>query len=211
MRTLVSSAKKQPLFTVSLPLGRYSYINLGQIDHSRYAGELIHTETFPRARGVWAVTAFAVSVGSSRGHQPAVSFDTSEKISMFDTGSSGMVLPEPVVRAYMSQVPGGASSPDPVNDEIHVRCDAKLPDLHLHLHPASGSRSGSGSGRSGIATVPGAMLLGDRVLLDPRHCCLRMQSAGHSDYQLFGLPLFNSHFVVFDFHAGISLALHAAK
>ncbi|KAI9831709.1 MAG: hypothetical protein M1826_003040 [Phylliscum demangeonii] len=193
MRTLVSSEEKQPLFTVSLPLGRYSHINIGQIDHSRYTGQLVQTVTHPEAWGAWAVKAFAVSVGEG---EPV---DTSEKFSAFDTGTSGMILAEAVVRAYKGQVPG--VSQETGEDQIQVPCDAKLPDLHLHLHSASG--------RSGVVTIPGAILLGDRIPLDPQNCWLRMHSAGPTKYQFFGLPVFNSHFFVFDFRAGISCAPHA--
>ncbi|PHH78807.1 hypothetical protein CDD82_2834 [Ophiocordyceps australis] len=109
---------QEPLFTTSLKAGQDGSYTFGFIDKSQYEGEIAYTPLV-KARGIWEF----ITNGWAIGNEP-MSFDSIDAIA--DTGTSLLYLPDNIVKAYWSRVPGAQKLQDAM--WVHP-CNAKLPDF----------------------------------------------------------------------------------
>ena len=178
----------QPVFTADLKHATTGTYEFGTIDASRFTGNIAYTPIDPNS-GFWQFPSSTFSVGTgpeqtNQENSPAIA----------DTGTSLLLVDDPVINGYYSQVHG--ASYDQAQGGVTFPCNAALPDLHLALGPDY------------KATLSGSLM--NFAQVSPTKCFGSMQSNQGQQIQILGAILFKSQFVVFNNGDGtIGFAPHA--
>ena len=133
--TNVKGTLAAPLFTVDLKKGRPGTYDFGFVDASKHTGSITYVPV-NSGKGFWEFTSNGYSVGSG-------AFTSTSIDSIMDTGTTLLLLPNTVVSAYYSRVPG--SRYDSSQGGYTFPCSTTLPSFTL----------GFGSYR---AVVPGSFI-----------------------------------------------------
>lgn len=171
----IRSRLKEPVFTADLRKqqpGRYTF---GYVDSKAYRGELGYAEVSPPGSIWWQFGVGGFQVGTER----RTPYNWS---AIADTGTSLLLVPRPVVKAYYEGVKG--SGYDEGWAAVVFPCESDLPDWSFFL---PGGHRG---------TVPGRYMAYSRV--NGTHCFGGMQSSEGIGFSVFGDVLLKAQFVVFD-------------
>ncbi|MCJ1287746.1 hypothetical protein MMC26_007098 [Xylographa opegraphella] len=178
-----------PVFTANLKHNATGFYEFGKIDTTQYTGSINYTP-IDTSTGFWQFSSNRFSVGNGQVQQ-----NTEGNPAIADTGTSLLLVDDPVIQGYYSHVEGAQF--DENQGGITFPCDAALPDLHLALGP------------SYMATLSGDLMrfatVGNNV------CFGSMQWNQGGNVQILGDIMFKSQFVVFNNgDATIGFAPHAA-
>ena len=117
-----------PLFAIALKHQAPGTLDIGFIDSSKYQGALTYIDTIKYANGqqiYWEFTTDTYSIG-----------DTPTTVAPFnaiiDTGTTLMYVPQPIVTALYSQIPGSAW--DVTWGAYVFPCAAAIPDLSIYVN-----------------------------------------------------------------------------
>lgn len=179
-----------PLFSANLNKAEPGNYNFGFIDPTEFVGPISFVEVDP-SRGFWEfeVSGFTLPASNITG------FEANNKTGVFqamphaaiaDTGTTLLMLPQPIVDAYYTQIAKARS--DNYYGGYVFPCNAELPDLILHI----------GSYK--------ARLTGDLIKYAPadtddfasaKWCYGGLQSAQGFPFAIYGDIFFKAQFVVF--------------
>lgn len=176
--TFFDTAKSKlpsPLFTVDLKYNAPGKYNFGYIDQTAYTGTIAYASVNP-SQGFWEFNAKGYAVGSA-----ALSTTVIDGIA--DTGTTLLLLPATIVRAYYAQVSGAQNS----NSEggYIFPCSATLPSFSF----------GVGSSRF---TIPGKFINYAPLTEGSSTCFGGIQSSAGIGINIFGDIALKAGFVVFD-------------
>lgn len=166
-----------PLFAADLRHGAPGTYDFGFVDHAKYTGAVMYTPVRPGGY-YWEMTAAGYQVGTDAPFAP-LAFDV-----IADTGTTLLLLPDAIVKAYYGQVPGSYFDEDDWG-AVLFPCGADLPDFYFGL--ANGYR-----GR-----VPGRYI--NYGTTDGRNCYGGLQSSTGIGLNIMGAVLLKAQFVVFDY------------
>ncbi|PGG98732.1 hypothetical protein GX51_06662 [Blastomyces parvus] len=177
----VKDTLPEPLFAVSLKKNKPGTFDFGFVDDDKYNGNITYTPVHDG--GFWSISTTGYAVGNS-------TRNTSTPIKGFlDTGTTMMLLPEPIINDYYSQVPGSTKITGLENAFLNgwiFPCNATIPPFSLIIE------------NNYRATIPP-----EHIILSPFYgggdtpmCFGSMQAAIHE--VVFGDILFKSQYVVFD-------------
>ncbi|KAK4207686.1 endothiapepsin [Rhypophila decipiens] len=102
-----------------------------------------------------------------------------------DTGTTLLLVPSQIVRAYYARVTGSVY--DPFWAGMIFPCEAELPDFSFYIGPGGSTYRG---------VVPGRYM--NYVSFNGSHCYGGIQSSDAIGFAVFGVLLIKSQFVVFD-------------
>jgi hypothetical protein len=163
----------QPLFTVNLKKQEAGNYNFGYINASEYTGEIAYTP-LDAARGFWGFNTSGFQVGNT-------DFKAEPWFAIADTGTSLLLMPDDIVAAYWSAVPGATF--DSSQGGITFPCTATLPDFTFGIGEYRG-------------VVPGPFMLYANINTDL--CFGGIQSSTGIGFSIFGDVVLKAQFVVFD-------------
>lgn len=134
----ISSSLAEPVLTANLRKAAPGAYEFGRIDSTQYTGAL---EWIPvnAASGFWQFPSNTFSVGDGPVQQ-----NTDGNPAIADTGTSLLLVDQPVVDGYYSEVKGSTISR--TAGGVVFPCDAELPDLKIAM------------GESYMATISGSLL-----------------------------------------------------
>lgn len=153
--------------------------NFGYIDEKAYTGDITYVPV-DSSQGFWTFTTSGYSVGSSSGGLKGSKYD-----GIADTGTTLLLLPSEVVKAYYNEVDGAQY--DQSQGGYTFSCDAKLPDFVFGL----GSDGAS-------VTVPGDYINFAPVTEGGRDCFGGIQEDSGIGFAIYGDVALKAAFVVFD-------------
>lgn len=171
--TFVPQAVPPGRFLSDIPLaGKY---NFGYIDTAAYTGSLTYTSV-DNSEGFWMFTSSGYSVGTG-------SFSSTKISGIADTGTTLLLLPTAVVKAYYKQVSG--ASYDNSQGGYTFSCSKTLPDFTF----------GVGSAR---IKIPGSFINFAPVDDTGSTCFGGIQDDSGIGFAIFGDIALKAAFVVFD-------------
>ncbi|MCJ1394238.1 hypothetical protein MMC18_007116 [Xylographa bjoerkii] len=178
----------QPVFTANLKHAATGFYEFGKIDATQFTGSISYTP-IDASTGFWQFPSNSFSVGDGQVQQ-----NTEGNPAIADTGTSLLLVDDPVIEGYYSQVEGAEYNEN--QGGITFPCNAALPDLHLAMGP------------SYMATLSSDLMIFAEV--GNNLCFGSMQSNQGESIQIFGDIMFKSQFVVFNNgDATIGFAPHA--
>lgn len=163
-----------PLFTVNLKKDSIGNYNFGSIDSSEYIGNITYTPVITQ-QGFWQFKTSGYAIGSTG------KFVNRSINAIADTGTTLLLLPEPITLAYWSTVVGAIYNQ--TQGGYVFPCNAALPDFIF-----------------GIGTYHG-MIPGQYFNFSPVNetiCFGGIQPSGQVGVAIFGDIALKSQFVVFD-------------
>ena len=168
----VEQGLPKAVYTVNFKNGKPGNINFGYIDASEYTGTITYA-TVNTANGFWEFTSNGYAIGAAK--FVSLSIDA-----VVDTGTSLLLLPNSIIKAYYAQVSGSENSAE--EGGYIFPCAATLPSLTL----------GIGTYR---AVVPGDYL--NYAPVNSTYCFGGAQSNTGIGFSIFGISFITSQFVVF--------------
>ena len=171
--TNVKAGLKNELFTANLNHKADGTYNFGDIDSSEHTGSVTYTD-LDSSEGFWGFTSTGYAVGDAK-------FKSKSITGIADTGTTLMLLPADVAKAYYAQVKTAVNSDD--EGGYVFDCDASLPDFTYGVE-------------SSKIRVPGNFLNFGPTDDDPSLCVGGIQDGG-SDI-IFGDMALKAALVVFD-------------
>ncbi len=171
----VKSSLSAPLFTADLQKGKPGTYSFGSIDDSAHTGAITYVPV-DSSRGFWGFTAdgYSIDGGSSGG---AISN------AIADTGTSLLLLDDPIVTAYYSGVSGAQN--DQTQGGYTYPCSTTLPAITFTIGGYA-------------ATVPGSYVNYAPTDASGTTCFGGIQSNTGIGVNIFGDIFLKSQFVVFN-------------
>ncbi|RDW85865.1 hypothetical protein BP5796_04190 [Coleophoma crateriformis] len=162
-----------PIFTVNLKKGAPGSFNFGYIDSTQYTGAITYTPVTPRY-SLWEFGVSGFSIGQGAKNSTIID-------AVADTGTSLLLLPISIVKAYYAQIAGSSYS---TNYGAYVYpCSITPPDFNFYIGSAK-------------QTVPGRYM--NYGYISNTQCYGGIQSQGTLMFSLFGDIALKAQFVVFD-------------
>ncbi|KKZ68548.1 hypothetical protein EMCG_05834 [[Emmonsia] crescens] len=176
----VKDSLPEPVFAVSLKMNKPGTFDFGFIDDDKYDGNITYTPV--HKGGFWSITATGYAVGNSTSNSTPIK-------GFLDTGTTMVLLPEPIINDYYSKINGSTTTSGDPNAFLNgwiFPCNATIPpfsliienDYHVTISP-------------------------EHIILQPFFgggdtpmCFGSIQAAIHE--VVFGDVLFKSQYVVFD-------------
>ncbi|KAI5203871.1 acid protease [Aureobasidium subglaciale] len=174
-KTFFDTVKGQltkPVFTADLKKGAPGTYDFGFIDSSKYTGSITYTNLNTNGP-FWQFNAAGYVIGSGATVSKTYSC-------VVDTGTSLLVLPEDVVKAYYKKVSGAVYSD--YQGAWIFPCNSKLPSWSLVVNGK-------------LVTVPGSYI--NFANLGNNNCYGGMQSNTGIGFSILGAVFIKSQFVVF--------------
>ena len=168
----VKQGLPQAVFTVNFKEDKAGNINFGYVDTSEYTGAITYA-TVNTANGFWELTSNGYAIGAAK--FVSLSIDA-----VVDTGTSLLLLPTSIIKAYYAQVSGSENSA--AEGGYIFPCTATLPSLTL----------GIGAYK---AVVPGSYL--NYAPVNSTYCFGGAQSNTGIGFSIFGITFITSQFMVF--------------
>ncbi|EEH10310.1 aspartic proteinase [Histoplasma capsulatum G186AR] len=169
----VKDTLPEPLFAVSLKKTKPGTFDFGFIDDDKYDGNIKYTPV--HKGGFWSITSTGLTYTSP--------------FTCADTGTTMVLLPEPIVHDYYSKIPGSTKAYSQLNPFLNgwiFPCNATIPSFSLIVE------------NDYRATIPP-----EHIILQPFYvsggspmCFGSIQVAIHEI--VFGDIIFKSQYVVFD-------------
>lgn len=189
VKTWFDNAKSgldSPLWTANLKAGTAGNYNFGYIDSSEYSGSISYASV-STGNGFWEFTGTGYKVGSG-------TYTTASIDGIADTGTTLLLLPAKIVKAYWSTVDGAENSSS--EGGWIFPCSTDLPTFTFGVGSYRGVISGDHLNYSPISTGSST-------------CYGGLQSDAGIGFAIYGDVMFKSQFVVFD--AGNTRLGFAAK
>jgi hypothetical protein len=171
----VKSSLSAPLFTANLKKGTSGSYDFGYIDPAKHTGSISYVPV-KTANGFWEFTGSGYAVGSG-------AFVTLSIDAIADTGTTLLLVPQSVVTAYYSKVPGSAYSS--AQGGYIFPCSASLPSFTF----------GAGAYRG---VIPGSYINYAPIDQAGIQCYGGIQSDTGIGFSIYGDILLKAQFVVFD-------------
>lgn len=139
----MKSSLASPLFTADLYHDGPGIYDFGKIDSTKYTGTISYVPVDSKD-GFWGITSKSYGIGSSSN---MVQKDIK---AIVDTGTTLLLVPEDVLKAYYKDVTGAKNSSS--DGGYTFPCDATLPDFYIGIGdytamvPASAINTGPASG-----------------------------------------------------------------
>ena len=168
----VKSTLASPLFAANLRHNAPGTYDFGATDSSKYTGSIGYVPVSTE-NGFWEFNAGAYSVGSRSGGTLGDS--------IADTGTSLILVPNSVVRAYYSQVSGAQNSNE--YGGYVFPCSASLPDFSVSIGGAQ-------------RTVPGDLI--NYATAEGNTCFGGIQANEGLPFSILGDVFLKTQYVVFD-------------
>ncbi|KAK0752431.1 aspartic proteinase [Schizothecium vesticola] len=165
----------KPLFTSDLKHRAEGTYDFGYIDPAKHSTPITYTPVNP-SPGYWTFTTSGYGVGSN--------FTATPLTGIADTGTTLLYLPDSVVRAYYSKVPGAVDARQTYGGVVFP-CDAAAPDFVI------------GIGAARIA-IPAKIMAYAPVTRGSKTCFGGLQSSGGLGVNIFGDAALKAAFVVFE-------------
>ncbi|GAO18409.1 uncharacterized protein UV8b_02830 [Ustilaginoidea virens] len=163
-----------PLFTADLNHHADGTYNFGFIDKSHYTGSITYTPV-DNSQGFWGWTSTGYAVGSDRFRKTSIS-------GIADTGTTLLLLPDSIVKAYYAKVPGAGYNA--TAGGYSFNCSASLPTFKFGVEKSA-------------ITIPGSFF--NFATLEGSHNCYGgLQSSDGIGINVFGDIALKAAFVVFD-------------
>jgi len=175
-KTFFDNAKSNlasPLFTVDLKKNKSGSYKFGYIDAASYTGAISYTSV-KTSNGFWEFTSSGYSVGSG-------SFVSLNIDAIADTGTTLLLLPDSVVKAYYAKVSGATYSSS--QGGYIFPCSATLPSFTF----------GAGTYRG---VIPGTYM--NYAPVSSTQCYGGIQSDSGIGFAIYGDIMLKAQFVVFD-------------
>lgn len=167
---------KEPLFTVTLKKNATGVYDFGYIDPQKYIEPLQYVP-INTTRGYWEYTTTGYSIGD--GPLTKTSFQ-----SIADTGTTLLLLPPDIARAYYASVKGATMNA--TEGGYVFPCNSLLPDLTVEL-------------TGGVkATVPGTFMNRSLSMTKGSESCYGGIQQGSNTLSIWGDVFLKSQFAVFD-------------
>ncbi|KAK7403929.1 hypothetical protein QQX98_010299 [Neonectria punicea] len=164
-----------PVFTADLKHDAPGFYNFGFIDESAYTGEISYTDV-DSSQGWWQFTSSGYAIGGG-------SVSSSPITGIADTGTTLLLLPSKVTKAYYAQVKGARV--DSSAGGYVFSCTAKLPTFTFAVGDAE-------------FTIPAAFLNYAPLEEGSSTCFGGLQSSDDVGVNIFGDIALKAGFVVFD-------------
>ncbi|KAM7194852.1 Aspartic peptidase domain containing protein [Rhypophila sp. PSN 637] len=180
-RTFIENIKDDlvsPVFTANLKHSIEGNYNFGYLNAATDEG-IAYAPIDPKSV-YWTFLATGYGVGP-----PLDDFEPTTKTAIADTGTTLLLLPSQIVRAYYARVTGSVY--DPYWAAMIFPCEAELPDFSFYIGPGGSTYRG---------VVPGRYM--NYVSFNGSHCYGGIQSSDAIGFAIFGALLIKSQFVVFD-------------
>lgn len=175
-KTFFDNAKSSlaaPLFTVDLKKGAVGSYKFGYIDSASYTGSISYVPV-KTTNGFWEFTGSGYAVGSA-------SFVSLSIDAIADTGTTLLLLPASVVKAYYAKVSGATYSSS--QGGYIFPCSATLPSFTF----------GAGTYRG---VIPGTYM--NYAPVSSTQCYGGIQSDAGIGFAIYGDIMLKAQFVVFD-------------
>ncbi|OJD11384.1 hypothetical protein AJ78_07834 [Emergomyces pasteurianus Ep9510] len=176
----VKDTLPEPLFAVCLKKNQPGTFDFGFIDEDKYDGNITYIPV--QNGGFWSITATGYAVGNSTINDISIK-------GFLDTGTTMVLLPDPIVADYYSKIPGSTKTSGHPNAFLNgwiFPCNTTIPPFSLIIE------------NDYHATIPP-----EHIILQPYFgggdslmCFGSIQAAIHE--VVFGDVLFKSQYVVFD-------------
>lgn len=172
----IKPSLKEPLFTVTLKKNATGVYDFGYIDPEKYIEPLQYVP-INTTRGYWEYTTTGYSIGD--GPMIKTSFQ-----SIADTGTTLLLLPPAITRAYYASVAGAVMNA--TEGGYVFPCNSLLPDLTVEL-------------TGGVkATVPGTFMNRSLSMTKGSTSCYGGIQEGSKSLSIWGDVFLKSQFAVFD-------------
>ena len=175
--TNVKNSLASPLFTADLRHAQPGSYDFGFIDATKFTGDLTYVDADP-SQGYWGATASGFQVGGD-----GTNLNDDSIAGIVDTGTTLLILPKKVVKAYYKKVEGAQN--DDNAGGYTFPCDATLPAFYLSFGDYTAHMT---SDVLNFGTAPDSS--------DGSTCFGGIQ-AGDSEPYVFGDIFLKSTFVVF--------------
>ena len=173
----MKSSLASPLFTADLRHAQPGSYDFGFIDVSKYTGDITYVDADP-SKGYWGATATGYQMGGD-----GTNLNDASIAGIVDTGTTLLILPEKIVKAYYEKVEGSQNDKD--NGGWIFPCDATLPDFYLSF------------GTYTAKMTSDILNFGKAPYSNGGSTCFGGMQAGDSDPYIFGDIFLKSTFVVF--------------
>ena len=174
----VKSSLASPLFTADLRHAQPGSYDFGFIDASKYIGDITYVDADP-SQGYWGATATGFQIGGDD-----TNLNDASIAGIVDTGTTLLILPEKIVKAYYKKVDGSQNDKDAGG--YTFPCDATLPDFYLSF------------GAYTAKMTSDILNFGKAPDSTNGSTCFGGMQAGDSDPYIFGDIFLKSTFVVFN-------------
>ncbi|OAA66950.1 secreted aspartic proteinase precursor [Niveomyces insectorum RCEF 264] len=164
-----------PLFTADLKHNADGTYNFGFIDSSAYTGSVTYTDV-DNSQGFWSWTSTGYAVGNG-------SLKSTSIAGIADTGTTLLLLPNSIVKAYYKQVKGAKL--DNSQGGYTFSCSAKLPDFKFGVEGST-------------ITIPGDYINFAPLEEGSSTCFGGIQSDDGIGFAIFGDVALKAAFVVFN-------------
>lgn len=166
-----------PVFTADLDPDGTGVYEFGKIDTTKFQGQMKWVPVKAES-GFWQFPSTKFAIGNKVFENPQASD------AIADTGTSLLLVDQPVAEAYYSQVKGAQLNAQ-VGGFIYP-CNAKLPDISV------------GIGANDMATIPGSQITFAAVDQANKTCFGGVQGNQGAGLQIFGDTMFKAQFVAFN-------------
>lgn len=170
----VKSTLSQKLFAVNLKKGAAGSFDFGFINAAKYTGAITYVPV-ASSSGFWQFTAGTYSVGSSTYSSSNIG------TAVADTGTTLLMLPSAIVKAYYAKVSGSSYSND--DGGYIFPCSASLPAFNVNI-----------GGRS--FAVPGSYI--NFAPIGDTQCYGGIQPNDGLQFSIFGGVFLKSVYAIFD-------------
>ncbi|KAK7430952.1 hypothetical protein QQZ08_002481 [Neonectria magnoliae] len=188
------------LFTADLQQDAPGTYNFGFINQSAFTGDITYTDVDSTA-GFWNFTSSGFSVGNSN-----TSLSQTPITGIANTGTTLLLLPGDVNKAYYSQVQGAQL--DETAGGFVFPCDAQLPDFSFGVGKAAVTIPGAFMNFAPVQTTSSSGVKRFRRFRGPKNvfaealgtgmCFNGLQSSDSAGTNIFGDIALKAAFVVFD-------------
>lgn len=166
---------RSPVFTANLKRQKPGTYNFGYIDNTSYTGNIGYVPV-DSSRGFWQFTSSGYAVGTDKIGRTSIS-------GIADTGTTLLLLPDSVNKAYYSKVSG--SEFDSKINAYTFGCRTQLPTFSFAV--------------GGVTiTIPASYLNFGVVTADGKTCAGSLQPSDGIGINIFGDIALKAAFVVFD-------------
>ncbi|KLU90726.1 aspergillopepsin-F [Magnaporthiopsis poae ATCC 64411] len=182
----IKGSLSSPVLGIDLKKGKPGNYDFGTLPRSRYTGDIAYVPSHSK-RGAWNFTASAWSVGGGKSHDMPLT-------GIVDTGTTLLLLPPAVVRAYYEQIPGWENSY--YERGVIFPCSATPPDFSFKVG-------------SNTITIPGSYV--NYTAVSSTKCFGGIQSNDGLSFSIFGNIALKAAYVVLDMSTGAPRVGWASK
>lgn len=168
---------KSPLFAAYLPYRADGSYDFGQLNKSRYTGDITYTAV-NSSKGYWEFPSAGFKVGTT-------TYTSQGRTGIADTGTTLILMSDAQVKTYYDQVEGAVNDVKVVGGYTFP-CGSSLPSLSVQIGPTD------------YATIPAKFMNFSPVDVSETTCFGSLQSVGSGSMNVYGDVFFNAFYGIFD-------------